>query len=78
MDGFMVRFMVKSIVKIFRENQLKRKMFPNVGLGFWWSNLWSNDFERPVLSGDLLYFRRLHISAKLEAQHTREFAAMHA
>ena len=72
----MVRFMVKSIVKIFRENRIKRRMFPNVGMGFWWSNLWSNDLERAVLSGDLPYFRGLYISVKLEARHTREFAAM--
>ena len=76
MDGFMVRFMVKSIVKIFRENRIKRRMFPNVGMGFWWSNLWSNDLERAVLSGDLPYFRGLYISVKMEARHTREFAAM--
>lgn len=43
---------------------------------FWWSNLWSNDLERAVLSGDLPYFRGLYISVKLEVRHTREFAAM--
>lgn len=30
----MVKFMVKSIVKIFRENRLKRRMFPNVEMVF--------------------------------------------